>query len=455
MSIAIAIFGTPDGFDSYGTGDKELSTSSVLQKFERLGFSRINLTSGAQIWGYLRWQSSSGPIVAVCLLVPAFEHSEARLGGYLGVGVVMRGKVASAVDLHVALQDLLDAAKNSAFEGDSNRFVSGRIRDFRKTTFPQSCKELSKKLSLPVHDNDQAIEAMDGIFLRATAVQGFRLLLADSANFIDCAVIGSEREDFCAAAKQSGFSVVSVEGMSTSIIRAKQAIEQRATSVAASRVRYYEGQSGSQVVDVGARKAQAQNDVSQHLVSDGASRAAERHSIERSSNSTAGATEGRTFSTPSPNRESLTPHSWYAYLVSWRDRVLDNAVYIALFIIGGVGFLSFIGYRSATDNVDAKSTAMQVLDSRIKSSESSTRALEMQVRSLDAKIIDLQTELAQLRVPKPSPIAPATSNSASKPAAKTVPAEANAAKKKQRNQAKKPLSPARNSRTATPRRPLK
>lgn len=235
MALAIAIFGTPDGFDGISTGAKGIATRDTLNKFEKLGFSSLSLPLGKRAWGFFKKPTDTGPIIAVCQLVRAIEYSAVRTGGYLGVGVLLQGDTVPALDLVTALKEFMDQAEASFFANDLYRFVAKGL-DEVETNTPQSCKNLASKLIRAPETSSFATRAIANTCFAGGVTDIIRSLLGGHHAFQELAVLISDDTEVISSAQISGLTVERIETLNdwiaVSLDEIKQFEEKKAAAVA-------------------------------------------------------------------------------------------------------------------------------------------------------------------------------------------------------------------------------
>jgi hypothetical protein len=148
MAYAVAIFGTPDGFDGQVDGAQSLVGSEGTTWFDALGFSKLQVDIGIAVWGFFKRRTRSGHIFGICKMVRARECSVDRPGAYAGAGILFSERQPCAGDAMTAVADLLDSFCTVAFGSpDRLKFKANRIRALPGTPIPTSARELGDKLA--------------------------------------------------------------------------------------------------------------------------------------------------------------------------------------------------------------------------------------------------------------------------------------------------------------------
>lgn len=227
MARSLAIFGTPDGFDSYAFGDAALASSDIIRKFEALSFTSLDVPLGTAAWGVFKRTDSDGTIIGVGKLIRAQEFSEVRPGGYVGSGFVFRNQVAPALDLVIAIQELTDAVVASAFGERPFRFVASKLSDLPRTEIPESCKALSERLVESRAPNPLADASITRLYIKGDRTEILRTLLSEHEKFSTINVLFSEDYDLSAPAAAGGLTVASLSDFEEWTISAEIGIRTR------------------------------------------------------------------------------------------------------------------------------------------------------------------------------------------------------------------------------------
>jgi hypothetical protein len=212
MSLALAVLGTPKGFDSHVIGDPDLISSGLANKFEALRFSEIiGLQPGDTVWGLFKRVDAKGTVIGVCKLMGAWAYSSPRSGCYIGAGFILRNRLDNNDDLFIAIQDLMDAVVASAFAEKQFKFLSPKISDSLPNSIPESCRKLEGKLSDMLETAPYAKEGpVSPLYIRGERTKVLQKVLMEQDKFASLNIIFSDNHDFSQKAKSGGFQVIDV-----------------------------------------------------------------------------------------------------------------------------------------------------------------------------------------------------------------------------------------------------
>ena len=226
MSLALAIFGTPDGFDFF-TSDVGLTSGEVIAKFEALSFSNLSIPLGATAWGLFKRIDRDAIIIGVCKLMRAREYSSERAGGYVGAGFIFRNQIAPHLETMIAIDELMDAVVSSAFAGAPFKFVAARIADLPKTDIPESCKTLAGKLNDLRRPSAYENVSISSLYMRGSKTEIFKVLLQHQGKFSALNALIEGDQDLSQQAKAAGMNVASVADFEQWALAAERDIKKR------------------------------------------------------------------------------------------------------------------------------------------------------------------------------------------------------------------------------------
>jgi hypothetical protein len=228
MSLALAVFGTPNGFNFKAEGDKSLVSSNLASQFEALSFSKIGLRDGDTVWGLFKRIDAKDTIIGVCKLIGAREHSSQRPGCYIGAGFIFRNQFAPYDDLFTAIQELMDAVVTTAFAEKSFKFLSPEISDSLPDSIPESCQDLQNKLSGILETDLYAAEGpASPLYIRGERTEVLRKVLMEQDKFASLNIIFSHDQDFSQKAEFGGLNVMDVTKFEKLALEAKNKIDMK------------------------------------------------------------------------------------------------------------------------------------------------------------------------------------------------------------------------------------